>query len=251
MLMNPIDNAENLPQSYLDALDRLPTRQRNRFKLGIFGDEADNALWTQEIIDGSKVDSHPDLVRVVVAVDPSGASGNPDETNDDIGILVAGLGEDGVGYVLEDVTLKAGPKTWGGVAVSAYVRHDADILVAEVNYGGAMVELVIRAAASEQGTTVPYKSITASRSKMLRAEPISALHENGKIAFVGDFPDLEDEMLNATTAGYTGSRSPNRLDVFVFAMTELFPGMAKPVKREINANIPDNVPMFPQIRRHR
>ena len=225
--MNPADNIENLPQSYINALENLPKRQRDRFWLGEFGSENENALWTLEIIEKSKVNEVPKLVRIVIAVDPSGASEDEATNNDDIGVVVAGLGTDGAAYVLEDLTLQAGPATWGKVVASAYERHKADRVVGEVNYGGAMVEFVIKAASPN----ISYKAITASRSKMLRAEPVSALHETGKIKMVGDFPDLEDEMMNASTTGYTGTRSPNRLDAFVFAITELFPAMTKPEEK--------------------
>lgn len=222
--MNPADNAENLPASYLRMLEGMPKRQRDRFYLGMFGSAAEGALWTIETIESSKVVEYPQLVRLVIAVDPSGSTGEPDTTNDDIGIVVAGLGVDGIAYVLEDLTLNAAPAVWGRVVADAYARHEADRVIGEVNYGGAMVEFVIRAA----DPNISYKMVHASRSKMLRAEPVSALHEQGKIKHVGDFPDLEDELLNSTTMGYTGARSPNRLDAFVFAVTELFPGVVRP-----------------------
>ncbi len=228
LLMNPIDNLENLPASYLNQLDTLPKRQRDRFRDGLFGNENENALWTIDIIEKSKVDIAPDMVRIVVAVDPSGANDDENINNDDIGIGVVGLGVDGLAYVLEDCTVKAGPGTWGKVAASAYERHEADRMIGETNYGGAMVEFVIKTA----NPNISYKTVVASRSKMLRAEPVSALHETGKIKMLGDFPKLEDEMLSATTAGYTGARSPNRLDWFVFAITELFPGMTKRDKKK-------------------
>lgn len=238
LLMNPADNQENLPASYLEALQNLPKRQRDRFWLGQFGAENENALWTEDIIERSKVDGHdlPQMVRIVIAVDPSGATDDPETTNDDIGIIVGGLGVDGCGYMLEDLTINVGPATWGKVVSSAFERHAADRVIAEINYGGAMVEHVIKTA----NPNIPVKTITASRSKMLRAEPISALHETGKLKLVGDYPELEDEMLNATTIGYTGDRSPNRLDAFVFAFSELFPGLVKePKKNDTVYTIPN------------
>jgi len=226
ILMNPSDNLENLPETYIKALKNLPKRKRDRFWSGQFGDDSENALWTTEIIENNKVngDNLPAMVRIVVAVDPSGASDDESKNNDDIGIGVVGLGSDGIAYVFEDLTLNAGPATWGGVVAGAYERHGADRVVAEQNYGGAMVEFVVKQA----NPNISYKSVSASRGKTVRAEPISALHENGKIKFIGDFPDLEDELLSCTTTGYTGARSPNRLDWFVWGCTELFPGIAKP-----------------------
>jgi hypothetical protein len=226
--MNPADNADNLPKEYLANLDGLPKRQRDRFYLGKFGSANDNALWTADIIEKSRVTEAPDMVRVVVAVDPSGASDDEEESNDDIGIIVGGLGVDGNAYILEDVTIHAAPATWGKVAASAYERHEADRVIGEVNFGGAMVEFVIKTA----NPSISYKAVNASRSKMVRAEPVSALHETGKVKLVGNFPDLEDEMLASTTTGYTGSKSPNRLDAFVFVITELFPSLVRGKPKE-------------------
>jgi predicted phage terminase large subunit-like protein len=164
---------------------------------------------------------------VVVAVDPSGSGDEDNAGNDEIGIVVAGLGQDGRAYVLEDLTLKAGPKTWGNVATTAFDRHMADKIVAETNYGGDMVKFVVQTA--KPG--VPFKKLTASRGKAVRAEPISSLTEQGKIRFAGQFSQLEDELCAFTTNGYVGQNSPNRADAFVWAMSELFPGIVKE-KRE-------------------
>lgn len=219
LLMNPKDNAENLPVSYLNRLRNLPKRQRDRFWSGMFGSETDNALWTTDIIEQSKVNDVPQMVRIIVSVDPSGADDDENKNNDDIGIGVVGLGVDGLAYVLEDLTLNAGPAKWGAVVSSAYERHEADRVIGEKNFGGAMVGFVVKTA----NPNISYKDVTASRGKVVRAEPVSALHETGKIKFVGDFPDLEDELLGFTTTGYTGAKSPNRADWFVWAITELFP----------------------------
>jgi len=236
LLMNPADNAENLPASYLKRLQDLPKRQRDRFWLGKFGDENENALWSDAILDASRVngDDLPQMSRVVVAVDPSGADDDENKNNDDIGIGVAGLGVDGIAYVLEDLTINAGPATWGKVAASAYNRHAADRIIGEKNYGGAMVEFVVKAA----DANVCYKGVTATRGKVIRAEPISALHETGKVKLVGRFDELEDELKGFTTTGYTGSRSPNRADWFVWALTELFPGLTKKDEDDEPVKIP-------------
>lgn len=229
MQMNPKDNAANLPPSYLTMLQNLPVRQRLRFWDGMFGDAGENALWTHEAIERLRVKSYPDLQRIVVAVDPSGASGKEGERSDHIGVCVAGLGVDGHGYVLEDLTIKAGPAVWGRVACEAYRRHNADCIVGEVNYGGAMVEHVVQTAASALGIDISYREVTATRGKVVRAEPISALasDKQGRIHHVGNHPALEDELCAFTTAGYIGDRSPNRADAYVWAMTELFPGILR------------------------
>lgn len=221
--LNPRDNVANLPADYLKELEGLSLRMRKRFLDGEYGEAAPGALWTEEMIDRWRETSLPDMVRIVVAVDPSGADDEDNADNDEIGIVVAGLGTDGNGYVLEDCTVKAGPKTWGNVATTAFDRHAADRIVGETNYGGEMVRFVVQAA--KPG--VPFRKITASRGKVVRAEPISALTEQGKVRFAGVFPRLEEELCAFTTHGYMGSESPNRADAFVWAMSELFPGMAK------------------------
>jgi len=225
LLMNPIDNIENLPPAYINALQKLPKAQRDRFWLGKFAENDGTALWTADSIQAARVSEIPEgvsLVRIVVPVDPSGAEDTNNESNDEIGIGVAALGSDGIGYFLEDLTLKAGPAKWGQVAASAYQRHKADRVVGEKNYGGAMVEFTVRAA----DPNISYKGVNATRGKVVRAEPISALTELGKIKFVGAFDDLEDELCGFTQTGYLGSGSPNRADMFVWGMTELFPGIA-------------------------
>ena len=234
LLMNPRDNEENLPESYIKALRNLPKRKRDRFWSGKFTDDTENALWSLRILDESRVngDDLPQMVRMVVAVDPSGADDDESKNNDDIGIGVVGLGTDGIAYVFEDLTINAGPATWGKVVAEAYSRHKADRVVGEGNFGGAMVEFVVKTA----DPLISYKSVTASRGKVVRAEPISALHETGKIKLVGRFDDLEDELLSCTTTGYAGARSPNRLDWFVWAVTELFPGIANGVQEPVKLN---------------
>lgn len=238
--MNPVDNEDNLPADFIKDLDSMPKRQRDRWRDGLFGSANENALWTDEVIAKSKVkgDELPQFVTVIVSVDPSGANEDENINNDAIGIIVVGLGTDGCAYVLEDNTIKAGPKIWGDVVRTTYDRNEADRVIGEVNFGGGMVEYVVKANRPD----ISYKAVTASRGKMLRAEPISALHELERIKLVGDFPDLEDEMLACTNFGYTGQQSPNRLDAFVFAVTELFPsvsGAKKPPSEHIP--IPDMV----------
>ena len=221
MRLNPKDNAANLPADYIRELEGLSLRMRKRFLDGEYGDAAPGALWTEETIDAWRETTLPDMVRIVVAIDPSGADDEDNADNDAIGIIVAGLGTDGNAYVLEDCTVKAGPKTWGNVAVSAFDRHQADRIIGETNYGGEMVKFVVQTAKPN----VPFRKITASRGKALRAEPISALTEKGKVRFAGTFPQLEEELCAFTTHGYMGTDSPNRADAFVFAISELFPGI--------------------------
>jgi len=232
LLMNPADNAQNLPAEYLQTLEGLPTRMRDRFFLGKFADITEGALWNIELLDKWRTTQLPDMQRIVVSIDPSGSGDENNADNDAIGIIVAGLGVDGNGYVLEDLTVKAGPATWGNVAATAYDRWDADIIVGETNYGGEMVKYVMQTAHKR----APFRKVTASRGKVVRAEPISALTEQGKVRMAGNFVELEDELMSFTTTGFTGSQSPNRADAFIWAMYEIFPGMTKkmneaPVKK--------------------
>ena len=223
--MNPEDNLDNLPAGYLDTLNSLPVRMRKRFREGLFADVAEDALWTDEIIDKwrSLNSDLPDMQRVVVSVDPSGSGDADNAGNDEIGITVGGLGTDGNGYLLEDLSIKAGPATWGGISTSAFDRHAADVIVGETNFGGEMVKFVVQTAKPR----VPFKKLTASRGKVVRAEPISALTEQGKIRFAGVFPKLEEELCGFTTMGYQGTDSPNRADSFIWLMSELFPGIVR------------------------
>lgn len=226
--MNPRDNAANLAPGYLETLTSLSPRLRKRFFDGEFADATPNALFNDETIELWRVMDGvlPDFVRIVVAVDPSGSGDIDNADNDAIGICVAALGTDGNAYVLEDLTVKAGPATWGKVAVDAYERNEGDCIVGEINYGGAMVEATIQTVRREQGQRrVPYKGVSATRGKVVRAEPISALYEQGKVRHVGYFRDLEDELTAFSTVGYLGDRSPNRADALIWALTELFPGV--------------------------
>ena len=226
MQMNPVDNLENLGEGYLKTLQGLSVRMRTRFLDGKFRETAPNALFTDESIDRwREIGELPEMLRIVVAVDPSGADDEDNVDNDEIGIVVGGLGIDGNGYCLADLTCKAGPAVWGKVAVDAYLRERADRIVAEVNYGGAMVGFVIKQAAAKAKTRVPYRTITASRGKTVRAEPISALVETGKVRFAGQFTELEEELCAFTTHGYMGEKSPNRADAFIWAMYDLFPSL--------------------------
>lgn len=231
--INPLENIENQGEGYLDTLKNMSARMQKRFLRGEFADATPNALFSDEVIDRwrTEPDRVPDLVRIIVAVDPSGSGDEDNAENDAIGIVVAGLGTDGNAYVLEDATVKAGPATWGRLAVSAYQRHEADAIVAEMNFGGAMVQQTIEVARKASGLrAIPFRPVTASRGKVVRAEPFSALYEEGKIRHAGRFPELEDELSAFSTLGYTGSGSPNRADAAIWALSELFPGLMR--KRE-------------------
>lgn len=219
--LNPGDNAKNLDSEYLKLLAAMPARMRKRFLEGEYADANPNQLFSDECIDKWRVldGKLPDMVRIVVAVDPSGSGDTDNADNDAIGICVVGLGSDGNCYLLEDCTVKAGPATWGKVATTAFERHRANMIVGEVNYGGAMVKHVIDGARPR----TPFTSVTASRGKHVRAEPVSSLYEQGRVRHVGMFAELEEELQGFTTNGYTGTSSPNRADALVWAVTALFP----------------------------
>lgn len=237
--MNPEHNRANLPAEYFRTLESLPERQRLRFLLGIFANENESALWTPELLDhGRIVDGNPpEMQRILIAVDPSGCAGPEDTRSDEVGIVIVGLGVDGKGYVLEDLSGRfgpGGPTGWGNIVVNTYDRWDADAVVAETNYGGAMVQQVIKAVRPG----IPFREVKASRGKVVRAEPVAALFEQGKAALAGHFPELEDQLCSLTTAGYMGDKSPDRADAMVWGLTQLFPVVAKAEDRRKFAGPP-------------
>lgn len=228
--MNPRDNAVNLSPEYLTMLAGLSARMRRRFEDGEFADATPNALFDEAIIDRWRVMDGvlPQMIRIVVAVDPSGAGDEDNADNDEIGIVVAGLGIDGNGYVIEDCSVKAGPATWGKVACDAFDRHKADAVVGETNFGGDMVRATIQTAR----VRTPFKKVTASRGKSARAEPFSALYELGKVRHIGILAKLEDELCAMSTTGYTAAGSPNRADAAIWALAELFPSIVAGPRKE-------------------
>lgn len=213
-----MDNRQNLAAGAVDAMiERYQGTRLGRQELdGEIVDDVVGALWTRAMLDATRVSLAPEMSRVVVAIDPSGTNGN--DEGDDVGIVVAGRGIDGRAYVLADNTCKLSPDGWARMAITAYHRFAADRIVAERNFGGAMVEAVIRSA----DRSVPYKEVVASRGKAARAEPISALYEQGRVSHVGaGLADLEDEMVLMTAAGFAGEGSPNRTDALVWALSEV------------------------------
>ena len=173
--------------------------------------EVEGALWTLDMIEQSRVSAAPDLVRVVVAIDPATTSG---EHADETGVVVAGRDGNGHLYLLADRTCRVSPRDWAARAIASYDEFGGDRIVAEVNNGGDMVESVLRSIRSN----VAYSKVTATRGKRIRAEPIAALYEQRRCHHVGVFDKLEDQLL--TWAPDSG-QSPDRLDACVWAMTEL------------------------------
>jgi hypothetical protein len=182
-----------------------------------FAADMPGALWTRALIHRNRraPGDVPELRRVVVAIDPATTSG---KESDETGIIVAGLGVDGHGYVLEDLSGRYAPSEWAAKAIGAYYRHRADRVVAEVNQGGEMVEHTLRMI----DDSVSFRAVHASRGKIKRAEPVVALDEKGRIHHAGIFPALEDEMCRFSLRGNAaGGKSPDRTDARVWAFTEL------------------------------
>jgi predicted phage terminase large subunit-like protein len=226
MTINPADNAENLPADYLEALENLPERMKRRFFDGAYTADDDNALWRRGWI---KHDSLDQYERILVSVDPATTN---KVGSDETGIITVARGGDKRGYVLADDSGKYRAEDWAQRAVSLFDTYQADAIVAEVNQGGDMVEAMIKAAA--RGRTIPVIKINAWRGKHLRAEPVAALYEQGKIRHAGEFAALEDQLCSFTVdfdrekQGY----SPDRMDALVHGFTELFPGMTKRADQE-------------------
>lgn len=212
------DNAGNLAASFMVQMRAKyeGTRLGRQELDGEILDDVPGALWTRAMLENAAITDLPDMARIVVAIDPSG-TGGADDDGDEIGIVVAGRGIDGRGYVLEDLSCKLSPDAWARRAIEAYHRWGADRLVAERNFGGAMVASVIRTADAQ----VSYKEVVASRGKSARAEPVAALYEQGRVSHVRGLSALEDQMTLMTMSGYDGEGSPDRVDALVWAITEV------------------------------
>lgn len=226
------DNRANLAASFIKSItEKYAGTRLGRQELSAeILDDVPDALWTRAALDRDrrKPDQVPSLRRVVVAVDPAAKKNDIPEDGAATGIIVAGVGDDNRGYVLDDATCRESPMGWARKAIACFDRYEADCIVGEINNGGDMVESTIRAVR----TTVPFKEVTASRGKWVRAEPIAALYEQGRISHVGTFASLEDEMVNFGPNGPVGDACVDRVDALVWALTELFPSI---VRRTIKA----------------
>lgn len=220
------DNAANLSAPFIAAVrERYDGTRLGRQELyAEVLDDVEGALWNHSLIDGLRVRAHPQFKRVVVAVDPAGSA---KKTADEAGIIVAGLGVDGHGYVLEDLSGRYSPRDMAQKSCDAYHRHNADRLVAEDNFGGQIVADLI----SLTDRRVAYRAVHASRGKIVRAEPVAALYEQGKIHHVGMFAHLEDEMCQY--APLTSTESPGRMDALVWAITDLMLYQSTPIQRGV------------------
>src|SRR6266700_5421427 len=213
-----IENAANLAPAFLNEIMRRyeGTRLGRQELDAEVLEDVPGALWMREWIDRDRVTAAPELRRIVVAVDPAAST---NEGSDETGIVVAGVGGDGHGYVVDDLSGRYAPHEWATRAVDAYRRHQGDRIVAEVNAGGEMVQATLRTV----DANVSFMAVHASRGKVIRAEPVAALYEQKKIHHVGSFPVLEDQLCGFTSdfdrsrAGY----SPDRLDALVWALSDL------------------------------
>ncbi len=215
------DNRANLaPTFHAQIVRKYEGTRLGRQELdGEVLDDAPGALWKRGRIDELRIKNPKDVPafkRVVVAVDPAVSSS---EDSDETGIVCVGLGVDGHAYVIEDGSLSmATPNQWAQQVVAIYNRHKADRVIAEVNNGGDLVEANIRVAAPK----LSFKKVHASRGKAVRAEPIAALYEQGKVHHIGCFAKLEDQMVTWDPA--FSEKSPDRMDALVWGLTELMLG---------------------------
>jgi predicted phage terminase large subunit-like protein len=178
-------------------------------------DDIEGALWQRSWIEDNRVDSIPDLQRVVVAIDPA-ASANV--TSDETGLAVAGLGEDGHCYILHSEGVRMTPEGWAKKVVDLYDEYQADLIVGEVNNGGQMVGSTIEnITRSVSRLSLPFRAIHASRGKVTRAEPVAVLYSNNYVHHVGIFPESEDQMCAFPVA----VEHDDRVDALVYAVTEL------------------------------
>ncbi len=210
------ENEANLAESTLSMLKEKyegTTLGRQELYAEVL-DNLEGALWNNKMIDDARLpkDSQIEFTKIVVALDPA-VTANDD--SDETGIVVVGKDQQNKYYLLDDKSGKHSPDEWGRLSVELYYTWEANLIVAEVNNGGDLVERLIRSI----DTSCRYRSVHASRGKMLRAEPISALYEQGKVHHLGVFPELENQMCT-----YTGDRpkpSPDRLDALVWGLTEI------------------------------
>lgn len=219
------DNAANLAPTFLtQVVAKYQGTRLGRQELdGEVLDDTPGALWTRAMLEGVHVRRAPEMRRIIISIDPAVTS---NASSDETGIGVAGLGVDGRGYLLEDLTGRYTPAEWARVALAAFKRWKADRVIAEVNNGGDLVEANLRSFKDEKagldGKVVPYTAIHASRGKAIRAEPVSGLYEQRRVSHVGALPALEDELCGWDATA--GMKSPNRLDWTVWALTFLMLG---------------------------
>ena len=209
------ENEENLAQSALDMLKRRyegTTLGRQELYAEII-EELEGALWSNKLIEEARLpeDTEKELKQIIVAIDPAVTN---NEDSDETGIMVVGKDHNNEYYVLEDASGKYSPDGWATKAINCFYDWDADRIVAEVNNGGDLVERLLRG----MDVNIPYRSVRATRGKLVRAEPIAALYEQRRVHHIGYFPELESQLCS-----YTGETkpSPDRLDALVWGISEI------------------------------
>ncbi len=212
---NTFENQNNLADSALEQFKDLyeGTRLGRQELYAEILEDVEGALWSHFQLEKIRVKKEdiPEMRRIVIAIDPAVTK---NATSDETGIIVAGIGENDKYFILSDKSGKFTPDGWGRLAIEEYYRYNANLIVAETNNGGDLVERLLRTI----DRNIPYKSVTATRGKMLRAEPISALYEQDRVCHADIFPQLEDQMCSFNGES---SKSPDRLDALVWALTEL------------------------------
>jgi phage terminase large subunit-like protein len=210
-------NRANLAPGFIEMIEQRygGTRLGRQELGGELIEDREDALWSRDMLERLRIRTPGPLGRIVVAVDPPAAERAKDSC---CGIVVAGLEATGRAVVLADLSVaNASPAAWGNAVVKAFRKYRADRVVAEVNQGGDMVSAILRSV----DETLPVTTVHARRGKYLRAEPVAALYEQGRVAHAGTFPALEDQMCDFGPDGLSGGGSPDRLDALVWALTSL------------------------------
>lgn len=225
ILLNPKDNMANLPQEYMDILESLPERQRQRFLEGKFLSDIEGALWTDQQLSDARMKEGGVIIKTIIAIDPA-VTNNPD--SDETGIIACSLDENQDGIVHEDQSGKCSTLTWANRAVNMYYKYDANFIVAETNQGGDLVVDAIK----NIDPNIKVVTVHASKGKFARAEPVQQLYEQGKIRHDDTFPDLDAELTEWVPEDT--SESPNRLDALVWGLSYL---MIKKTARKVRAMV--------------
>ena len=225
------ENNEYLPHEMVAEMQMDRKNSPDRFAHIWLGEYAPNkvgAIWNMANIHENRRHEIPPLKRILVSVDP--AISNTDYS-DEHGIIAGGVGEDGRGYIIDDVSIHGSPQQWAERAVATYDKYDADAIVVERNQGGDMVRHTLQTVRP----SIKVIDVVATRGKHVRAEPISAMYAINQVSHVGSFPELESQMCQMTAGGYEGNGSPDRCDAMVWLLTELFPSIIrKSAKKQHN-----------------
>ena len=221
------ENLANLAASFqASVIDRYKGTRLGRQELDAeMLEDVPGALWTRRNLDETRIDTPPEFKRIVVGVDPAATEGGNEN-----GIVICGIDAKNHGYVIDDWSERGSPDKWARKVVGAFRRHEADRVIVEVNQGGDMVAQVLRSV----DPSLPIEEVRATRGKYVRAEPVAALYEQGRIHHVGSFTELEDQMVAftpTTAADRSDGTSPDRVDALVWALTALFPQMTSKIDR--------------------